>query len=125
MSSCIVRPQKVMRNRIEEVKPLLDVEEPFTIKDVENEDGKVHNTLKLLHEHQAIKKIELVKDNGHRIGKWEWREEEKREIEEWLEKRSMFPCGHKATVYNPEWADELACKTCGEEYTKEQVREWL
>jgi len=124
--SGVVRTQKVMRNRIGEIRPFLDLEEPFTVLDVDNHPTRPHDTTKQLHELDVIRKVGTTLANGHNIGKWEWDEEEKAELEAWIDEQETYPdCPHRVTIHNPEWADELACKVCNKQYSQETVKALL
>lgn len=120
-----VNSQIIMRNRIGEIQPLLHVEEPFTIHDIEDHPTRPHDTTRLLHDNGILTKVGSTWTNQHRQAKWRWDAEEKEKIKTWLAEQETFPCGHRATVYNPKWAENYACKVCETEYTRRELQDYL
>lgn len=125
-----------LHKRIADIAPLLDVESPFTVRDV---DADVIETVKYLRKNGAVRKVGkvvLTKDRDYRdwpdrdvINQWEWNDGAREHLQNYFDRLTTFPnCNHRAHICNPREVDGFSCRKCiddGEypEYSREQLEE--
>lgn len=131
------RNQHRLRNRADQLKPAIELSEPFTSADI----GKVTEidhaagVVYMLKSMGAIIQVDETKqgNRGAYVGMYEWDEKVRDWLIELLDGMQTLPCGHRAHVFNdPELAtDRLGCKHCVKNrnehpsYSKASVRELL
>ena len=117
-----------LKNELERIRPYLQHKE-FLARDI-NRDSSKHD-VKLLSGCGAVEpagtEIIISKRGKERPRTmWKWNEEVRQKLLEYDQERTEMPeCNHRVHVFNPEWADELACKECGKEYRKDRIKELL
>lgn len=119
-----------LRHRINVIRPFVHHKE-FVVQDLDLTDSQ-RRAIGILQKTGAIECVGREwreRDNYHgkqAHNKWQWDEQKRQHIKEYLNGLEQFPCcGQTLRVFNPRWADELACPGCETEYSKEWVRKRL
>jgi len=125
-----------LRNNIARIKPLLDLEGEWTVRDAE---GNVRETLIFLKKEDAIEKVgkDVFNVKIHEgdpsqgsdiLCRWRWNRPHKKYCKQVAEDVTTFPCGHRAHICNPREVDGFSCRKClddgdSPEYSREQLGE--
>jgi len=128
--------QVVLRNNIARIKPLLDLEGEWTVRDAE---GDVRDVIVLLKKEGAIEhvsrdvfNVKVHPDDPSQgsdiVNRWRWKPAHKRYLKQVAEDVTTFPCGHRAHICNPREVDGFSCRKCLDdgdtpEYSREQLEE--
>lgn len=118
----------ILRNRIDEIKPLLQLDGEWTHADVE---GMHRYAIIMLSRTGAIEKVDtrlverqtpsredrnVDKTNMH---VWEWDEQIKNWLISYYSEQDKLPCDHRAHVCNPRDMDGYSCQYCREDEDRE------
>jgi len=124
---------KSLKEDIHDYQPYLEQTGEWTIRDVHgrtpDNPRKVMPITRLRH-WGVIEKLRREKQDTQEkpINVYQWHEEARQELVEYVERLETLPCGHRAHVYNDPEIDGLGCKHCAEEdkhpeYSRELVKE--
>lgn len=124
--------EKAIKTRLEEIKPILEAPEPFTIEDIDAHN-RASDTFRFLKAHGAIKTVGEEFKNKHVIKQWRWVDDRKTQIQNYIKQQNKLDkCGHRAHIHHdPEVPDDmLGCKFCSKNgdhpaYSKEEVKQLL
>jgi hypothetical protein len=117
-------------SNIDAIAEIVDLDEPFTVKDVDLESRAATAMLRQLTKHGVLevagRQYRRPSNQTNFIKEYEFTDSEVREFAtESVNNRNTLPCGHTAHILNK--GDHYGCKYCDEqrEYSKETVREAL
>jgi hypothetical protein len=118
-----------IRTHLDDIRPVLEVAEPWAIEDLPMDMGEACGVTRSLFRNNVIEKVGKDHTKGHNQTCWVWsfrfREQPRAYAEDYLESKNTLPCGHTAHIHHRD--GKYGCKHCEQErdYSRETIENAL
>lgn len=127
------RAAEYVKSNAEQLKPILDVEVPFTSRDIEGNSKQMRMVLRHLCTLGVLERVgaEVVERSDpddsrtHEVNRYRWNPRYLDMLKEIDDRDDTLPCGHRGHIRNK--GDSFGCRYCDEErnYDRETIEEAL